>query len=106
MDKQTIVERFAEQSHPDVLETFDRASLEELVEKHETGFMVLDLSEAEYQYKSLQAAMPGVKIFYALKSLSHPALIKRLKNLGSHFDLATIGEVELVESLGISGANG
>jgi ornithine decarboxylase len=103
MDKQTIVETFAEQSHPDVLETFDRHSLEELVEKHETPFMVLDLSEAEYQYKSLQAAMPGVKIFYALKSLSHPALIKRLKSLGSHFDLATIGEVDLVDSLGISG---
>jgi len=103
MVKQTIVERFAEESHPDVLEEFDRASLEELVEKHETPFMVLDLSEVDYQYKSLQAALPGVKLFYALKSLSHPALIKRLKGLGSHFDLATIGEVNLVESLGIKG---
>lgn len=105
MDKQTqeMVESFAEQSHPDVLEQFDRASLEELVAKHETPFMVLDLEEIDYQYKSLQAALPGVKLFYALKSLSHPALIKRLKSLGSHFDLATIGEVELVESLGIKG---
>lgn len=103
MVKQTIVERFAEESHPDVLEEFDRASLEELVAKHETPFMVLDLSEVDYQYKSLQAALPGVKLFYALKSLSHPALIKRLKSLGSNFDLATIGEVELVESLGITG---
>jgi len=103
MDKQTLVERFAEESHPDVLETFDRASLEELVAKHETPFMVLDLSEVEYQYKSLQAALPGVKLFYALKSLSHPALIKRLKSLGCNFDLATIGEVELVESLGVTG---
>ncbi|MDH5611232.1 MAG: type III PLP-dependent enzyme [Gammaproteobacteria bacterium] len=103
MVKQTIVERFAEESHPDVLEEFDRASLEELVEKHETPFMVLDLSEVDYQYKLLQAALPGVKLFYALKSLSHPSLIKRLKSLGSNFDLATIGEVELVESLGITG---
>jgi ornithine decarboxylase len=102
MNNQTIVERFAEESHPDVLELFDRASLEELVAKHETPFMVLDLSEVEYQYMSLQAALPGVKLFYALKALSHPALIKRLKSLGSYFDLATIGEVELVESLGIS----
>lgn len=103
MVKQTIVERFAEQSHPDVLEEFDRASLEELVAKHETPFMVLDLSEVDYQYKSLQAALPGVKLFYALKALSHPALIKRLKSLGCNFDLATIGEVELVESLGVKG---
>ncbi|WP_040726468.1 type III PLP-dependent enzyme [Thiomicrorhabdus sp. Kp2] len=105
MDQQTqqFVETFAEQSHPDVLEQFDRASLEELVAKHETPFMVLDLEEVDYQFKSLQAALPGVKLFYALKSLSHPELIKRLKSLGSFFDLATIGEVELVESLGIKG---
>ncbi|MBC8209863.1 MAG: type III PLP-dependent enzyme [Gammaproteobacteria bacterium] len=103
MDKQTIIESFAEQSHPDVLQMFDRSSLEELVAKHETPFMVLDLSEIDYQYKSLQAALPGVKLFYALKALSHPELIKRLKSLGSNFDLATIGEVELVESLGIKG---
>ena len=105
MDQQTqqFVETFAEQSHPDVLEQFDRASLEELVAKHETPFMVLDLEEVDYQFKSLQAALPGVKLFYALKSLSHPELIKRLKSLGSFFDLATIGEVELVESLGIRG---
>ncbi|WP_127470073.1 type III PLP-dependent enzyme [Thiomicrorhabdus aquaedulcis] len=103
MDKQTIVESFAEQSHPDVLEQFDRASLTDLVAKHETPFMVLDLEEIDYQYKSLQAALPGVQLFYALKALSHPELIKRLKKLGSSFDLATIGEVELVESLGIKG---
>lgn len=105
MDQQTqqFVETFAEQTHPDVLEQFDRASLEELVAKHETPFMVLDLEEVDYQYKSLQAALPGVKLFYALKSLSHPEMIKRLKSLGSYFDLATIGEVELVESLGITG---
>lgn len=105
MEQQTqqFVETFAEQSHPDVLEQFDRASLEELVAKHETPFMVLDLEEVDYQYKSLQSALPGVKLFYALKSLSHPEMIKRLKSLGSYFDLATIGEVELVESLGITG---
>ena len=96
MEQQDVVDSFAEQSHPDVLEEFDRASLGDLVEKHETPFMVLDLSEIDYQYKSLQAALPGVKIFYALKSLSHPELLKRLKSLGSYFDLATIGEIDLV----------
>ena len=105
MEQQDVVDSFAEQSHPDVLEEFDRASLGDLVEKHETPFMVLDLSEIDYQYKSLQAALPGVKIFYALKSLSHPELLKRLKSLGSYFDLATIGEIDLVESLGIKGSH-
>ena len=63
MPKQTTAESFAELSHPDMLEEFDRASLGELVEKHEAPFMVLDLSEVEYQYKSLRAALPGVKLF-------------------------------------------
>lgn len=103
MDKQQLVESFAQQSHPDMLQEFDRASLVDLVKQHETPFMVLDLEEVDYQYRSLQAALPGVKLFYALKSLSHPELIKRLKGLGANFDLATIGEVELVESLGITG---
>jgi len=106
MDKQSVaelVESFAEQTHPDVLQEFDRASLEELVAKHETPFMVLDLEEVDYQFKALQAALPNAKLFYALKALSHPELVKRLKSLGSYFDLATIGEVELVESLGIKG---
>ena len=94
---------FAEQTHPDELELFDRASLKELVAQHETPFLVLDLQEVEYQYLALQAALPGVKLFYAVKSLSHPSLIKRLKNLGSQFDLATTGEVDLVKGLGVQG---
>lgn len=103
MDSQDIFQHFAEQTHPDELEQFDRASIKELIEQHDTPFMVLDLEEVDYQYKSLQAALPNVKLFYAIKSLAHPQLIKRLKSLGSYFDLATIGEVELVESLGVSG---
>ncbi|WP_024850309.1 type III PLP-dependent enzyme [Hydrogenovibrio kuenenii] len=103
MDSQELVQHFAEQSHPDELEQFDRASLEELVRQHETPFMVLDLQEVEYQYNALQEALPGVKLFYAVKSLSHPALIKRLKKLGGQFDLATSGEVDLVEGLGVKG---
>ncbi len=103
MDTQALVQHFAEQSHPDELELFDRKSLQELVEQHETPFMVLDLEEVEYQYKALQAALPGVELFYAVKSLSHPDLIKRLKALGSQFDLATSGEVDLVKGLGVAG---
>lgn len=105
MDSEELVQHFAEQTHPDELEQFDRASLEELVRQHETPFMVLDLQEVEYQYKALQAALPGVQLFYAVKSFSHPELIKRLKKLGGKFDLATSGEVELVEGLGVKGAD-
>lgn len=104
MDKLALEQLFAEQTHPDELEHFDRASLRQLVSQHETPFMVLDLQEVEYQYRSLQEALPGVTLFYAVKSLSHPELLKRLNRLGGQFDLATTGEVELVKSIGIKGS--
>lgn len=78
-------------------------SIEKLVSNNETPFMVLDLQKAEYQYKALQAALPGVKLFYALKALAHPELIKRLWKLGSGFDISSNREVDLVEGLGIVG---
>lgn len=102
MDNEALIQHFAEQTHPDELEQFDRKSLQELVEQHETPFLVLDLDEVSYQFNALQKALPGVQLFYAVKSLAHSALIKRLNALGSQFDLATTGEVELVKSLGVS----
>lgn len=103
MNTEELVQHFAEQTHPDELELFDRKSLQELVEQHETPFMVLDLQEVETQYRALQHALPGVELFYAVKSLAHPDLIKRLKALGCHFDVATSGEVSLVKGLGVRG---
>lgn len=103
MNTEKLVQHFAEQTHPDELELFDRKSLQELVEQNETPFMVLDLQEVETQYRALQKALPNVELFYAVKSLSHPDLIKRLKSLGCRFDLATSGEVNLVKGLGVSG---
>jgi len=98
-----LVQHFAEQTHPDELEQFDRSTLRDLLTQHETPFLVLDLQEVEYQYSALQKALPGVELFYAIKSLAHPAVIRRLKKLGGSFDLATSGEVDLVKGLGIEG---
>lgn len=103
MNREELVQHFAEQTHPDELERFDRATLEELIQRHETPFLVLDLQEVEYQYRALQKALPGVELFYAVKSLSHPEVIRRLKKLGGRFDLATSGEVDLVQGMGVSG---
>ena len=103
MDTQSLIELFAEHSHPDELQQFDRATLHELVSQHETPFMVLDLDQVAFQYRVLTQALPGVKLFYAVKSLSHPEVIKRLQSLGCGFDLATSGEVALVQRLGVQG---
>lgn len=103
MNTDALVQHFAEQTHPDELEQFDRSTLSQLLKEHETPFLVLDLQEVEYQYHALQNALPGVSLFYAIKSLAHPAVIRRLKKLGGQFDLATAGEVDLVKGLGVAG---
>lgn len=103
MNREELVQHFAEQTHPDELEQFDRSTLKELIQQHETPFLVLDLQEVEYQYRALQNALPGVELFYAIKSLAHPEVIRRLKKLGGQFDLATSGEVDLVKGLGVAG---
>jgi ornithine decarboxylase len=49
----------------------------------------------------LAAALPGVDLHYAIKSLPHPSVIAALRDAGGSFDLATNGEVELVRRLGV-----
>jgi ornithine decarboxylase len=54
------------------------------------------------QYRSLAAALPGVALYYAIKSLPHPAIVAVLAQEGACFDLATNGEVQLVRRLGVA----
>jgi len=53
------------------------------------------------QYRRLQRALPGVDLHYALKPLPHTAVIQTVIERGGWLDLATGGEVELAERLGI-----
>ena len=52
-------------------------------------------------YQSLRAALPGVAIHYAVKALPEPAVLGTLREEGSNFDVASIGEVELLREHGI-----
>ncbi len=68
----------------------------------ETPFLIMDLDIVEENYKKLQNAIPGCKIFYAVKANSHPRIIERLRDLGSNFDVASIGEIKKLLGLGIT----
>ncbi|MFN3282760.1 MAG: type III PLP-dependent enzyme [Pseudothermotoga sp.] len=68
----------------------------------ETPFLLIDLDIVEENYKKLSKAIPGCKIFYAIKANSHPRIIERLRDLGSNFDVASIGEIRKLVSLGIT----
>lgn len=73
-----------------------------LIAQHGSPLLVLDCDVVRRQYRSLQAALPGVGLFYALKPLPHPAVVAELRDLGGCFDVATSGEIRLVKAAGVA----
>ncbi|UWQ18008.1 type III PLP-dependent enzyme [Jannaschia sp. M317] len=58
--------------------------------------LVIDVDAVERQFHALSAGLGRAHIHYAVKANPHPAIIERLVNLGSGFDAASRGEIELV----------
>ncbi|HYM30091.1 MAG TPA: type III PLP-dependent enzyme [Candidatus Cybelea sp.] len=73
-----------------------------LAEKRpETPCLVVDLDVIEDSYLRLTELMPGAKVFYATKANPMPEIVARLARVGSHFDVASIGEIELCLGQGV-----
>lgn len=74
----------------------------ELTALYGSPLLILDCHTVQRQYQTLQQALPGVKLYYAVKSLPHAAIVSTLNQLGCGFDLATSGEIELVRQLAVN----
>ncbi len=81
---------------------FARESIQHLVSRYGSPLFLIDAERVRAQYRALAAALPGVALYYAIKSLPHPAIVAVLKQAGACFDLATNGEVQLVRRLGVA----
>lgn len=68
---------------------------------HEHPVLAVDLSIVEWNYRSLALALPDTQIYYAVKANPADELVDRLAALGSHFDVASRGEIELCLARGI-----
>ena len=88
MNVLTIADKIAEQP------------FRELVEQYGSPLLVLDCNVLRGGYRELQAALPGVSLFYAIKSLPERAALAALAAEGANFDIATSGEIELLRSIG------
>lgn len=75
-----------------------------LAERYQTPFMAVSLSRVAENYNYLRQRLPRVKIFYAIKANPDVAVLRHLAALGSNFDVASIGEIQLLSSLGIPGS--
>lgn len=78
----------------------DAAFYRKMVIEHGSPLLVLDCQKLVEQYQALSQALPGVDLFYAIKSLPHLDAIRTLAGLGAGFDIATSGEVELLYQQG------
>jgi ornithine decarboxylase len=80
---------------------FARESIEHLVKRYGSPLFIIDAERIRGQYRRLATALPNVDLHYALKPLPHASVIKTLRLEGAYFDLATNGEVDLVQRLGV-----
>ncbi len=83
------------------VDPFARESIVHLVKRYGSPLFIIDLERVRAQYRRLTLALPGVDLHYALKPLPHGSVIEALRGEGASFDLATNGEVDLVQRLGV-----
>jgi len=74
----------------------------ELVRKYGTPLLVLDCAVLRNQYRRLKSALPGVDLYFAIKALPNETVITALHKEGCYFDIASQGEVSLLEKNGIT----
>ncbi len=65
-----------------------------------TPCLVVDLDEVARAYRLLEEYLPLARIFYAVKANPAPEVVGMLRGMGSSFDVASRGEVDLCLGLG------
>lgn len=71
-----------------------------MVKKHKTPLMLINKDVLKNQFKVFKKYLPGVEPYFAIKSNSHPEVVKTFVELGSNFDVASGEELKLVLNAG------
>ena len=69
-----------------------------------TPYLVTDLDTVAARYAAFTAAMPGVSTFYAMKCNPSPEILRTLAAAGAGFEVASIGELRMLQALGVDPA--
>jgi ornithine decarboxylase len=88
--------------HIRFIDPFQPAEIRRLVKEYGSPLIILDCERVRVQYRKLRKALPGVDLHYALKPMPHASVVNTIIAEGGFLDLATTGEVHLVERLGVS----
>ena len=84
------------------IDPFQPEQIRRLVAEFGSPLLIIDCERVRVQLRKLKKALPKVDLHYALKPLPHPAVVQVVMQEGGYLDLATTGEVQLVQSLGAS----
>jgi ornithine decarboxylase len=87
---------------PRFIDPFQPAEVRRLVKEFGSPLLILDCERVRVQFRKLRKALPHVDLHYALKPLPHPAVVRTVLAEGGYLDLATSGEVQLAERLGVA----
>lgn len=83
------------------IDPFQPDEIRRLVKEFGSPLIILDCERVRQQLRKLRKALPGVDLHYALKPMPHAAVVRTVIEEGAFLDLATTGEVQLVQRLGI-----
>ena len=63
--------------------------------------LVVDVDLVAHNFMALAQALPAARVFYAVKANPAREILARIADLGACFDTASLGEIDLVLSLGV-----
>jgi len=70
---------------------------------YRTPFLLVDLELVRSKIRRLRAAMPEVRIHYAMKANPHPEILRVMIEEHVAFEVASAGELEVLLALGVPG---
>ncbi|QRG07829.1 type III PLP-dependent enzyme [Xanthobacter dioxanivorans] len=62
--------------------------------------VVVDLDVVRTNYQAFARALPDTRVFYAVKANPDAAILQALEEMGSSFDCASVGEIDMVLATG------
>ncbi len=95
-------QRSVSRSQPKKISVPSTVKINTFISKHSpsTPFLVVDLEVVAAKYADMRRTMPRGDIFYAVKANPAPEVLSLLAGLGSNFDVASPGEIDLVLAAG------
>ena len=78
--------------------------MNEILEHHASPFFVVSTAKVAENYQFLRKHLPHADVYYAMKANPTPAILETVAGLGSNFDVASAGEIEMLGALGIDGS--